>query len=126
MSIPKPGEPVRGSQSGAPIMALFDLLGRRWSMGIVWQLQKGLATFRELQNRCEGISPSVLNNRIKDLRKADIVERTLEGYQLTNRGAELIILLQPFCDWSLKWSEEVFDYTDHPAFKIRKEKQEEI
>ena len=27
---PKPGRPVRGSRSGVPVMALLDLLGRRW------------------------------------------------------------------------------------------------
>ncbi len=27
MTTPKPGKPVRGSQSGRPIMALLDLLG---------------------------------------------------------------------------------------------------
>lgn len=113
MSIPSPGKPVRGSQSGAPIMALFDLLGRRWAMGVVWNLHKGASTFRELQERCESISPSILNSRLKDLRQAGIVERTLDGYELTGRGDELIKLLLPFKDWSVKWSEEVFDVTEH-------------
>lgn len=117
MSIPIPGKPVRGSQSGSPIMALFDLLGRSWAMGVLWNLQKGPSTFRELQERCESISPSILNSRIKDLREADVVERTLEGYQLTQRGKELIELLLPFGQWSLAWSEEVFKFTDHPMFK---------
>lgn len=122
MSIPNPGKPVRGSQSGAPIMALFDLLGRRWAMGIIWNLQQGPSTFRELQERCESISPSILNSRIKDLREADILERTLEGYQLTQRGKELIKLLLPFGEWSLNWADEVFNCKDHPAFKNRKNK----
>jgi len=30
MSIPVPVKPVRGSKSGDPVMAIFDLLGRRW------------------------------------------------------------------------------------------------
>lgn len=117
MSIPHPGKPVRGSQSGSPIMALFDLLGRSWAMGVIWNLQNGHSTFRELQERCESISPSILNSRIKDLREADIVERTLEGYQLTQRGKALIELLLPFKDWSLVWSEEVFNFTKHAMFK---------
>ena len=86
MPTPVPGKPVRGSKTGVPIMALFDLLGRSWAMGIVWQLQDGPFTFRDLQQRCESISPSLLNSRIKELREADIVERTLEGYQLRKRG----------------------------------------
>lgn len=110
MAIPVPGQAVRGSKSGVPIMALFDLLGRTWAMGVIWQLQQGPYTFRALQERCESISPSILNSRIKDLTEARIVERTLEGYQLTERGNELIKLLLPFGDWSLNWAEEVFDY----------------
>lgn len=122
MPIPTPGKPVRGSQSGVPIMALFDLLGRNWAMGVLWQLQGGPYTFRELQERCESISPSVLNSRIKDLREADVVERTLQGYRLTQRGQGLIELLLPFGEWSLTWAEEVFNLTDHPAFETRKKR----
>lgn len=111
MSVPHPGKPVRCSKTGRPIMALFDLLGRNWAMGIIWNLQDGSATFRELQQRCESISPGILNNRIKELREAAIVERTLEGYQLTQRGKELMELLRPFGEWSRNWSKEVFNYT---------------
>ncbi len=110
MSIPTPGKPVRGSKSGVPIMALFDLVGRTWAMGVIWQLQNGPYTFRDLQARCESISPSILNSRLKDLREADIVERTLEGYQLTKRGNELIELLKPFGEWSRNWAQEIFDF----------------
>jgi DNA-binding HxlR family transcriptional regulator len=111
MSIPIPGKPVRGSKTGVPIMALFDLLGRNWAIGVIWQLQGGPYTFRELQKRCESISPSILNSRIKDLKEAKIIERTLDGYQLTKRGNELIKLLFPFGKWSLEWAKEVFNFT---------------
>jgi len=115
MSIPIPGKPVRGSKTGVPIMALFDLLGRTWAMGVIWQLQNGPYTFRELQERCESISPSILNSRIKDLKEADIVERTLDGYQLTERGNELIKLLLPFGEWSMNWAKEVFSFTKYDS-----------
>jgi DNA-binding HxlR family transcriptional regulator len=109
MAIPKPGKPVRGSKSGAPIMALFDLLGRRWAMGIIWQLSDGPLPFRELQKRCESISPTILSSRIKDLRAALLVERTLDGYQLTARGSELFKILEPFKEWSVEWSKKLRD-----------------
>lgn len=104
MAIPRPGEPVRGSQSGAPLMAAFDLLGRRWAMGIIWHLSRGPATFRGLQKYCETISPSMLNSRIKDLREAKLITRTTDGYTLTEMGEELFQLLKPFGDWSVKWA----------------------
>ncbi len=111
MAIPVPGKPVRGSKTGVPIMALFDLLGRTWAIGVIWQLQNGPYTFRELQEKCESISPSILNSRIKDIIKADIAERTVNGYQLTKRGNKLIKLLRPFGEWSKEWAGEVFNFT---------------
>lgn len=107
MPIPKPGKPVRGSATGAPVMAIFDLLGRRWAMGIVWQLSAGPLTFGELQSRCTSISPTVLSSRIKDLTEARLLERTLEGYQLTRTGQDLFDILHPFEKWSNGWAKMV-------------------
>lgn len=108
MAIPKPGRPVRGSTSGAPIMALFDLLGRRWAMGIVWNLTGGPMTFRALQAACERksgtISPSILNGRLKDLREAGLLERTIDGYALTPLGEELFALLEPLDGYAQRWA----------------------
>jgi DNA-binding HxlR family transcriptional regulator len=109
MAIPRPGKPVRGSQSGAPIMAVFDLLGRRWAMGIIWNLHRGPATFRSLQSACETISPSILNSRLKDLREAGLVNLGSDGYQLTALGEELFLLLKPFGEWAIKWARQVTD-----------------
>src|SRR3546814_8896122 len=88
--LPKPGQPGRGSRSGAPIMALFDLLGRRWAMGVLWTLSEGGAmTFRELQERCETISPSVLNQRLSELKEAGFVTRSERGYIPTALGERI-------------------------------------
>ena len=100
------GKPVRGSESGIPIMALFDLLGRRWAMGVLWQLcSGGPCTFRELQDRCESISPAVLNSRIKDLRQAKLLERGEGGYQPTDLGKQIISSLHPLKDLAEQWVE---------------------
>lgn len=111
MPIPKPGTKVRGSNTGSPIMAVFDLLGRRWALGIIWNMSTEPVTFRVLQDKCISISPSILNARLKDLKEADIIERTVEGYILTERGLVLQKSLGPIGDWSLSWAKEVFGYT---------------
>lgn len=85
-------------------MAVFDLLGRRWAMGIIWNLSRGPSTFRALQSACESISPSILNTRLKDLKEAGLIDRSLDGYQLTDMGEELFSLLKPFGDWSIRWA----------------------
>lgn len=104
-TFPIPGSPVRGSGSGAPVMALFDLLGRRWSMGVLWQLcEGGPATFRALQSRCDGVSPSVLNTRIKELRHAGLVGDGPDGYFGTPEGMALFAMLRPLGEWAHDWA----------------------
>ena len=102
---PTPGKPVRGSRSGVPVMALLDLLGRRWALGVLWNLcNGGPCTFRELQERCEAMSPTVLNSRLKELREAGLVEHSEQGYRATPLGRELYVLLVPLGVWSKKWA----------------------
>ena len=114
MSIPRPGQPVRGSKSGAPIMALFDLLGRSWAMGIVWNLSDTARTFRSLQARCETISPTTLNRRLSELREAKIITVCDEGYCLTESGAELYTLLEPLGRWAKSWGRRLTEETAPP------------
>jgi DNA-binding HxlR family transcriptional regulator len=102
-----PGEQVRGSNTGKPIMALLDLLGRTWALGIIWQLNQDSATFRELQNRCEQISPSLLNTRLKELKVLKLVESTANGYKLTVTGQELFSIMSPLGEWSLHWASQI-------------------
>ena len=105
-AIPRPGRPVRGSRSGAPIMALLDLLGRRWAMGVLWTLcEGGPATFRALQERCETISPSVLNHRLQELQAARFVEKTPQGYAATALGMRIHEQLVPLGALARTWSD---------------------
>ena len=105
--VPKPGEPVRGSKSGKPIMALFDLLGRSWALVVIWQLSRDAMTFRQLQQSCEMVSPTVLNRRLKELTSSDLIQRGDKGYQLTATGLELFEMLKPFGTWSEKWADRL-------------------
>jgi DNA-binding HxlR family transcriptional regulator len=103
-------------------MAAFDLLGRRWAMGIIWNLSRGPTTFRSLQDSCETISPSILNARLKDLREAKLVDRTLDGYHLTEIGKDLILLLKPIGDWSIQWAQTITPEDAEYWDRFRKEK----
>ena len=94
---------VRGSTTGRPIMALFDLIGRRWTLRVLWELREGPLNFRELQGRC-GISPSVLNTRLAELRETQLVEGGEGGYRLSALGLELYELFGPVTRWADSWS----------------------
>lgn len=102
--IPKPGKPVRGSKSGRAGMALFELLGRRWALRVIWELRDHRhLSFRELLAACV-IAPSVLNTRLAELRETKIVELGEDGYALTKQGAALLHLLMPLHDWADDWA----------------------
>ena len=104
MPAPVPGKPVRGSTTGRPIMALLDLLGRRWALRILWELRDGPVGFRALQARCDGMSPSVVSQRLAELVAAGIAEQTAQHeYELTGRGRELLAALAPLSDWARGW-----------------------
>src|ERR1051326_7102534 len=101
MTTPKPGKPVRGSQTGRPIMALLDLLGRRWTLRILWELRDQSAGFRALQDRCDAMSPSVLSQRLSELQEAGIVQQNEQAdYTLTQEGAILLHPLAPLNHWA--------------------------
>jgi DNA-binding HxlR family transcriptional regulator len=86
-------------------MALVDLLGRRWILRIVWELRGDPLTFRALQSACGGLSPSVLNQRLAELRESALVElETEQGYALTALGRELLAHLLPLVNWAEKWA----------------------
>ena len=102
--VPLPGKPVRGSASGRPIMALLDLLGRRWTLRVVWELREDPLLFRELQERCDGISSSVLNQRLQELRTAGAVAGGDGGYRLTDEGRRLLEAFPPLDAWAKRWA----------------------
>jgi DNA-binding HxlR family transcriptional regulator len=105
--IPMPGRPVRGSESGKPIMALLDLLGRRWALRVIWELRDKPLLFRSLQERCDGMSSSVLNQRLQELRAAGVVELADGGYGLTPEGQRLLEAYPPLKAWAERWAARV-------------------
>jgi DNA-binding HxlR family transcriptional regulator len=96
---------VRGSTSGRPIMALLDLLGRRWSLRIVWELRGQALTSRALRTACDRASPTVLQARLSELRQAGFVELVPgDGYRLTALGRDLLENFLPLHRFAERWS----------------------
>ena len=95
-------------------MALFDLVGRRWTLRVVWELEQAGSplTFRELRASCGDLSSSVLTVRLRELTEARIVERASEGYVLTATGRSLVVSLQPVLAWARDWSRELTEAED--------------
>ena len=89
-------------------MALLDLLGRRWTLRIVWELRDEPRRFRELQDAI-GASPTIVNTRLAELRdgQAGRARRRRAGYRLTALGEELLRLFLPLHVWSEKWAKAI-------------------
>jgi DNA-binding HxlR family transcriptional regulator len=104
MTTPQPGRPVRGSTTGRPLMAALDLLGRRWALRVLWELREGPLGARAILERCEGLSSSVLYDRLRELEEARLVRRANGGWALTAMGADLRAALAPLDSWARRWS----------------------
>lgn len=86
-------------------MALLDLLGRRWALRILWELRGGPLTFRALRDACDSVSPTVLNDRLRELREAALVGHDDDaGYSLSSLGLELHERFIPLAAWSERWA----------------------
>jgi len=95
-------------------MVLLDVLGQRWTLRILWELRDGTATFRALQARCDAISPTVLNSRLKALRAMALIEVAEGGYALTQRGLELGRHFARLDQWANGWAAELNARTTPP------------
>jgi DNA-binding HxlR family transcriptional regulator len=82
-------------------MALLDLLGRRWTLRILWELREQVMTSRSLREA----SPTVLQARLSELREAGLVELGGQGgYSLTPLGRELNENFLPLHRFADRWS----------------------
>jgi DNA-binding HxlR family transcriptional regulator len=78
----------------------LDLLGRRWSLRVIWELRRDSMAFSAIRERT-GISPSVLSTRLGELSEAGVVERDpARRYRLTGAGRELARLLYEINRWA--------------------------
>ena len=82
------------------VEGVFELLGRRWALRLVWELRRSTFTFSELRERT-GISPSVLSARLRELVDSDVLERDgARRYRLSGRGRELARILYELNRWA--------------------------
>jgi DNA-binding HxlR family transcriptional regulator len=86
-------------------MAALDLLGRRWALRILWELRDGPTGARLLRERCDGMSSSVLYERLRELTDAGLVERDPhDRYRLTALGSALRDAIEPLDAWAKRWA----------------------
>jgi DNA-binding HxlR family transcriptional regulator len=103
---PRPAVEHEPRSCDAALSRAFEFLGKRWNGMLLSLLGTGPAGFAELK-RGLGISDSVLSDRLAELSRAGLVERSVdEGpplsvtYALTDAGTALLPALQALGAWS--------------------------
>jgi DNA-binding HxlR family transcriptional regulator len=82
----------------------MDLLGQRWIMRIVWELEPGPMGFLELRRRMGNCSSSMLSERLQQLSAANLTAKSDTGaWALTVIGRALGTALSPVWDWAEIW-----------------------
>ena len=88
----------------------LDRIGDRWTLLIVRELLLGDRTFRDLQTALEGISPSLLTQRLTELAGDGLVERNAAPqrskgveYSLTDAGRGLEPVIIELIRWGARW-----------------------
>jgi DNA-binding HxlR family transcriptional regulator len=93
--------------AAAALARAFRFLGKRWNAVVLGHLSAGPAGFRELARAIDGISDSVLSDRLADLTKGGLITRTVDegpplavSYALTDRGRALMPALDQIALWA--------------------------
>ncbi|HEV2634670.1 MAG TPA: helix-turn-helix domain-containing protein [Actinocrinis sp.] len=101
------------------IAAALDLLGERWSLLVIRELDYGVHRFAKIAG-FTGAARDILADRLRKLEAAGIVERRQYSehppryeYHLTEAGRELLPVLLSLKQWGDKWA------TDQPAVTFR-------
>jgi DNA-binding HxlR family transcriptional regulator len=81
-------------------MRVLDRLGRRWALRVLWELRDGPLTFRALREACDDVSPSSLNQRLRELRTLGVIALRDDGYGLTPSGIQLSRVLLDLHRWA--------------------------
>jgi DNA-binding HxlR family transcriptional regulator len=89
------------------LVRAFDLLGKRWTGVVLGTLSGGPAGFRALARAIDGISDSMLSDRLAELVEAGLVTRTVQegpplavAYELTDAGRALLPALEHIAEWA--------------------------
>jgi DNA-binding HxlR family transcriptional regulator len=99
-----------------PILRGAEIFANRWTPVIVRNLLMGCETFGEIRAGAPGISRTLLAQRLRDLERAGVVERHVNGrasrYTLTDAGEELREVCWALGIWGARWLEVAPEHLD--------------
>lgn len=94
---------------GCPVQATANVMAGKWKVLIVWHLSFGSRRFAEIRDFLPGASEKVLTAQLRELQHDGVIERKATptvpprvDYKLTDRGKELVTVMEAMCAWSMK------------------------
>jgi DNA-binding HxlR family transcriptional regulator len=103
------GAACAASACDAGVKRAFDFLGKRWNGVILGSLSAGPVGFADLRRAVGTITDSVLSDRLGELVRAGLVERSVTdtrppgvSYTLSASGRELLPILDELGDWATR------------------------
>lgn len=97
--------------AASPLDAALEVVGDRWTLGLVAALLDGPRRFGDLQDALDGIAPNVLTERLRRLEAQGLLVAEAYSerpprfvYQLTEAGRGLAGVLRLLSDWGARHS----------------------
>jgi DNA-binding HxlR family transcriptional regulator len=88
----------------------MKIIGNKWTALLLRDLYAGPKRFGELERSLVGISPRTLSQRLDDLEQCEIIAKKAfqeapphTEYSLTEKGKDLVPVLQQMAAWGTKY-----------------------
>jgi DNA-binding HxlR family transcriptional regulator len=92
-----------------PINNTFEIIGKKFTIHILRNLNRGQTRFSQFLESIEGMNPKTLSARLREMEKNGLIERTvIPGipvqieYTITERGKDLKPVLQQMAEFSMR------------------------
>jgi DNA-binding HxlR family transcriptional regulator len=109
----------RTFRSDCPIASTLDIFGDRWSLVIIRDMTFGSRRFSDFVKGAEGIKRNILTDRLRRLEAEGIIRKkpyqtkpVRHEYTLTNKGADLLPIIQSLAIWGQKHLSHTYDPPD--------------
>ncbi len=100
---------LKEPRSGCPIATTLDIVGDRWTLVILRDMVNGKKRFSEFLDSPEEIATNVLADRLVLIEAAGLAVRKPYQlrpkrfeYELTDKGRDLLPVMQSICLWANK------------------------
>jgi DNA-binding HxlR family transcriptional regulator len=88
-----------------------EIIGTKWTPQLIYALSNGVRRFGGLQKEVGGVNPRTLSARLDELERAGVIAKISYAevpprveYSLTDKGKDLLPILQCMVAWGKKYS----------------------